>query len=145
MNGLVENTEAADEATNAGAKLPMANPDDCPEVKPNPAPEPPNCMLPVKPTLPPKTDAYAGGSPGGGGGLTNGTENAVEVAAVEVVVEGNGNGLLKKAGEPMESPARGDGTSAAFLFPTLKTVKVMPSLNLRDAPSSKAASKISFD
>jgi hypothetical protein len=57
MNGLDENMEEADETANAGAELMIENPDDCPQVKPNPALELPNCAPLAKPTLLPKTDA----------------------------------------------------------------------------------------
>ena len=105
MNGLDENMEAADEAANPGGKFGIANTDDCPEVKLNPTLGPPNCVPLAKPTLPPKTEACAGGSPGGGGGLTNGTENAADEAEAGFEGDGNLNGLLEIAGEPMESPA----------------------------------------
>jgi hypothetical protein len=146
MNGLDENVEAVDEATKEGTKLLMANPEDCPDGKPNPRLEPPNCELLAKPTLPPKEEACAGGSPGGGGGFTNRFDDAADVAEATKGLEGDakGNGLLKRVGEPIESPDRGDGKSA-FLFPTLNTVKTTPSFNLRDAPSSNAASMPSFD
>lgn len=141
MNGLDENVEAVDEATKEGTKLLMANPEDCPDGKPNPRLEPPNCELLAKPTLPPKEGACAGGSPGGGGGFTNRFDDVADVAEATKGFEGDakGNGLLERVGEPIESP------DTAFLFPTLNTVKTTPSFNLREAPSSNAASKLSFD
>lgn len=102
--------EAVDEATNAGTKLPMANPDDCPDGKPNPKLEPPNCALLAKTTPPPKEEECAGGSPGGGGGFTNRIDDAADVADEVEARKGfegdaKGNGLLETLGETIMSPA----------------------------------------
>ncbi len=137
-----------EEAPKPGEKLPIANPDDCPEAKPNPVLEPPNCELLPKPKLTLGTERYAGGSPGGGGGLINANgcadDDAKEVVVAELVNEGKENGLLKGVGEAIGSAALGDIKFAAFLLPPRTTVNVRPSITMRDEPMARAASKLSL-
>ena len=61
------------------------------------------------------------------------------------MVDGKENGLLKGAVDPIESPPVGVVAFAAFLAPQRWTVKVTPSLKMRDAPSARASSKIACD
>jgi hypothetical protein len=156
---LDENMFEVQEAPNAGGKFPIVNPEDCPEAEPNPEFDPTTCELLPKPELPPNMEEYAGGSPGGGGGFENigKVEGAADEAEkvegeadeaekiVGLVVDGREKGLLKGAVDPMESPPVGFVALAAFLAPERWTVKVTPSLKLRDAPSARAASKIASD
>ncbi len=137
------------EAPNAGGKFPIVNPEDCPEAEPNPEFDPTNCELLPKPELTPNMEEYAGGSPGGGGGFENigKVEGAADEAEkiVGLVVDGKEKGLLKGAVDPIESPPFGVVAFAAFFAPERWTVKVTPSLKLRDKPSARAASKIASD
>ncbi len=137
-----------EEAPKPGEKLAIANPEDCPEEKPNPVLELPNCELLPKPKLTLGTERYAGGSPGGGGGLINANgcadDDATEVAMAELAEEGKENGLLKGEGELMESAALGDVKIAAFLLPPRATAKVTPSFKMRDEPMARAVSKLSL-
>jgi hypothetical protein len=146
---LDENMFAVEEAPNAAGKFPIVNPEDCPETEPNPKFDPTNCELLPKPELPPNTEEYAGGSPGGGGGFENigGIEGEADEAEkiVGLVVDGKENGLLKGAVDPIESPPVGIVAFAAFLATERWTVKVTPSLKMRDAPSARASSKIACD
>jgi hypothetical protein len=142
---LDEKIGGMEEAAKAGAEPPLADPDACPEAdtcaeeaKLKPTLDPPNCELVRKPAPPPTAEEYPGGSPGGGWGLTN--TNGFEVAADEAkglagMGDGNENGLVRAAGDVMESPARGDGTSTTVFFPGRITVKVTPSLNTWEEPS----------
>ena len=136
--GLDEKIIDVEEAAKAGAKPPLANPDDCPDAKLKPTLEPPNCELVWKPAPPPTAEEYPGGSPGGGWGFTNANEfdaAADEAKGLTGRGDGNENGLLRATGEAMESATRGDGTSATFFFPGRLTVKVTPSLKRWDEPS----------
>ncbi len=135
-----------EEAPKAGGKFPTENPVDCPEAKPNPEFEPPNCELLLKPKFD-DTEEYAGGSPGGGGGFVNanGCDDTADEAEnmLEWVGDGKENGLLKGVGEAMESAALGNVAAGEFLLPPRWTVKTTPSLKLRDEPNARAASKLS--